>query len=72
MADVVDQGERLGEVLVQTECGGDGARNLRDFHGVRQAAAKVIGVTVSEDLRLAREAAKGTGMNDAGAVALEG
>ena len=33
VADVVDQRERLGEVLVEAERGGDGARDLRDLHG---------------------------------------
>ena len=43
MADVVNQGERFGEVLVEAERAGDGAGDLRDFDGVGEAVAKVIG-----------------------------
>ena len=43
MADVMDQGERLGEVLVQMQHGRDRARNLRHLECVRQSVAEVIG-----------------------------
>ena len=52
--------------------GGDGARNLRHLHGVRQARAEVVGVAAGEDLRLVLQAAKGARVDDAIAVALEG
>jgi hypothetical protein len=72
MADVVDQGEGFGEVFVEAERGGDVAGDLRDFHGVGEAAAEVVGGAAGEDLGLAGEAAEGAGLHDALAVALEG
>ena len=38
-----DQRQRLGQVLVQSQRPRDGARDLRHFHGVGQAAAEVVG-----------------------------
>ena len=72
VADVVDQRERLRQVVVQAERGGDLAGDLRDLDGVGQAAAEVVGGAAGKDLRLARQAAKGAGLHDAVAVALEG
>ena len=72
VADVVDQGEGLGEVLVEAEGGGGGTGYLGDLHGVGEAAAEVVGGAAGEDLGLAGEAAKGPGLDDALAVALEG
>ena len=72
VADVVDQGEGLGEVLVEAEGGGDGAGDLGDLDGVGEAAAEVVGGAAGEDLGLAGEAAEGAGLDDALAVALEG
>ena len=72
MTDVVHQRQRFGQIDVQIERGGDGARDLRDFHGVRQAGAKVVGVAAGEDLRLVLQPPKGAGVNDAVAVALKG
>ena len=53
------------------ERGCDGARDLRDFDGVGQAVAKMIGVAAGENLGLGFEAAEGARMDDAVAVALE-
>ena len=61
--DVMHQRQRFRHVLVQLQRAGDGARDLRHFHGVRETAAKVIGVAVGEDLGFSRQAAKGAGMN---------
>src|SRR6202789_3380401 len=69
--DVMHQRQRFGHVLVQLERGGDGARDLRHLHSVGEAAAKVIGITVSKDLCFSRQAAKGSGMDDPGAITLE-
>src|ERR1700733_3026463 len=71
MPGVVHQRERFGEVSVESERGSDGARKLRHFNGVGEAAPVVVGVAVGKHLRLAGEAAKRTRMNDAGAVALK-
>ncbi len=48
----------------------DGARDLRDFHGVRQAGAVQIAFVIDEHLGLVDQAPKGVRMNDAIAVAL--
>ena len=42
MADVVDQGESLGELGIEAEGGGQGAGDLGDFKGVGEAAAEVV------------------------------
>src|SRR5208283_5506934 len=71
MSDVVNQRKRLDEIDVQVERCGDGARDLRDLHGVRQARAEMVRVAAGEDLSLVLKAAKGARMDDAVAVALE-
>ncbi len=71
MADVVDQGQCLGKVFVQSQLLGDAACDLGHFDGVSQAAAKVVGGAAGEDLRLARKAAKGARLHDALAVSLK-
>lgn len=65
----MDEGESLGEIHVEAEGGGDRAGDLRNFQSMRKPIAKVIGVTDGEDLRFGFEAAEGTRMNDAVAVA---
>ena len=72
MSDVVHQRERFGEVSVESERGSDGARKLRHFNGVGEAAPVVVGVAVGKHLCLTGKAAKRPRMNDAGAVALKG
>ena len=72
VADVVDEGEGLGEVFVEAERAGAGAGDLRDLDGVGEAAAEVVGGAAGEDLRLAGETAEGARLHDAFAVALEG
>jgi hypothetical protein len=71
VADVVDEGEGLGEVFVQSEGGCDVAGDLYDFDGVSEAAAEVVTGAAGEDLRFACQAAEGAGLDDAVAVALE-
>ena len=55
---VMHQRQRFSHVFIQLERAGDGARYLRHFHGVGETAAKMVGVAVSEDLRLAGQTAK--------------
>ena len=71
MADVVDQGQRFGEIDVEVQRSSDGARDLGNFESVGKAVAKVVRVAAGEDLRLRFEAAEGAGVNDAVAVALK-
>ena len=76
MADVVDQGEGLGQLGIEAEGAGQGAGDLRDFKGVGEAAAEVVSGRVAgqagKDLGLAGEAAEGAGVQDAGGVAGKG
>ena len=71
MPDVVHQRQRLGQVDIQVELRCDGARDLRDLDGVRQASAKVVGVAAGEDLRLVFQPAEGARVDDAVAVTLK-
>jgi len=71
MADVMDQGQGLREVFVESELGGDSAGNLRDLDGVRQTVAKMIGVTARKDLSLCLQTPESAGMDDAVAIALK-
>ena len=50
---------------------GDGAGDLRDFDGMGEPVAEVIGVAAGEDLGLGFQAAKSAGMDHAVAVALK-
>ena len=72
MADVVDERERFGEIGVEAESGGDGAGDLRDFEGVSEAVAKMVGEASSENLRFGFEPAEGSRMDHAIAVARVG
>ena len=71
VADVVDEGEGLGEVLVEAEGGRDGAGDLSYFDGMGEAGAEVVGGAAREDLGLAGETAEGASLDDALAVTLE-
>jgi hypothetical protein len=71
MADVVDQSQRFGEVIVEPELGGDGARDLRNFDGMSQAVAKMVGIAASKDLGLSFETAKSARVHNTVAIALE-
>ena len=70
MAEVVRQGDGLGQVFVEAELAGDGAADLGHFQGVRQAGAVVVVGLGDEHLRLVHQPAKGGGVDDAVAVAL--
>ena len=71
MADVVNESQRFGEINVEAEGSGNSARDLRDFKGMGQAVAEVVGISSSEDLGLGLEATKGPRVNDAVAVTLK-
>ena len=72
VAQIVGQRQRLGQVLVEPQRAGDGARDLRHLEAVGQARAVVVALVEHEHLRLVGEAPEGGGVHDAVAVALEG
>jgi hypothetical protein len=59
MSDVVDQRQSLRQVFIQSKLRSAGARNLRHFDGMGQAAAKVIGGPDVEYLVFTGKPAKG-------------
>ena len=69
--EVVGQGERFGQILVEGQNARDGARDLRNLEAVREPAAIMVPVGCDEDLCLVREAAKRGGVDDAVPVPLE-
>jgi len=72
MAQVMGQADGFGQVLVDRQGAGDGAADLGDLQRMRQAGAVVVALIVDEDLGLVLQAAEGSGVQDAVAVALEG
>ncbi|MNI19250.1 hypothetical protein D3C73_726820 [compost metagenome] len=72
VAQVVGQGDRLGQVVVEPERVGQRPRNLRHLQAVRQPGAVVVAFMRHEDLGLLLQAAEGGGVDDAVAVAGEG
>jgi hypothetical protein len=71
MADVVDQRQRLRQIFIEAERRSGSARDLCDFNGVGQPAAKVVGGATGEYLRLSCETAKGASLHDSFAVTLK-
>ena len=71
VSEIVRQRDRLGQFRVEPERARHRARDLRGLHRMRQARAVVVALVVDEDLGLVFEAAKGGGMHDTVAVALE-
>jgi len=69
VAEVVRQGQRLGQILVEPQGAADGARDLRHFEAVGKARAVMVAFVIDEDLSLVLQPAKGGRMNDAVAVA---
>src|SRR5262249_10481338 len=71
MAEIVSQRQGLGEILVESECAADRARDLRHFEGVGLARSIVVALVIDKDLRLVRQPAERGRMDDAVAVALK-
>src|SRR3990172_990817 len=72
MAQVVAQGDGLGQVLIELQGPGYGAGGLGYFQGVGESGHIVVPFRVDEDLGLVLEAAEGLGVEDAVPVLLEG
>ena len=68
---VVAEPDRFGEILVQRQRPGHYTRDPGRLERVRHPGAVVVSGGVDEDLRLALQPAKGLGMEDAIAIALE-
>ena len=71
MAEVVRQGQRLRQILIEPEGAGERAGDLADLDGMGQAGAEMIALMIDEDLGLVLEPAEGRGMDDPVPVALE-
>jgi hypothetical protein len=71
MAEIMGQRHGLGQVLVEAQRAGHGARDLRHLQRMGQAGAEIVALMLHEDLRLVLEPAKRGGMDDPVAVALE-
>jgi len=72
VAEIVHQGDRLGQILVQAQRARHRARDLRHLDRVGQPRAVVVSFMLDEDLGLVLEAAKGRRMKDPVTIALEG
>ena len=72
VAEVVRQAQRLGQILVEAERARNRPADLRDLEAVGEANAIMVAVGRDEHLRLVAEPAKGDGVDDSVAVALEG
>lgn len=71
VTDVVDESQRFGKILVQTEGRGSSAGDLRNLDGMSETTAKVVRGSTGENLGLAGEAAKGTRLNNSFPVPLK-
>src|SRR5207237_4556543 len=71
MANIMRQRQSLDQVGIKAQHGSNGARDLSNFDGMRQAVAKMIRKAAGEDLRLILQAAKGARVDNAVTIALE-
>ena len=71
MPEIVRQRDRFREVLVQRQRARDRAADRGHFNRMRQARPQMIASPIQENLRLILEPAKGTRVNDAGAITLK-
>ncbi len=71
MTEVVRQGGRLGEILVERKAPRQRPGNLRHFDGMGEAGAEMVAFQRNEYLRLVCQATEGGGMDQPVAVALE-
>ena len=58
VAEVVDQRQRLGQILVAAQSAGQGAGNLRDLDRMREPRAEMVALMGDENLRLVLEPRK--------------
>ena len=72
MAKVVGQGDRLGEVRLESKCGRDGTGDLGHLKGMGQPRPVVVALVGHEDLGLLLEPPEGGGVDDPVTVPGEG
>ena len=72
MAQVVAQGDGLGQVLVEEQGPGHGAGDPAHLQGVGHPGPVVVPLRLEEDLRLVLQAAEGLGIDDPVHIPLEG
>ena len=71
VAQIMGQGHGLGQIGVQVQHAGDGARDLRHLDRMGQTGAVIIALVFDKDLSLVLQAAEGRGMDDPVPVALK-
>ena len=71
VAEVVRQGDRFHQVLVEPQRARDRAAELRDLQRMREPRAEQVAFVVQEDLGLVDQPPERGGMHDAVAIALE-
>ena len=71
MPNIVDQSQRLSQILVQAKLSRGSASDLRDLDRMGQATTEVVRRAAGEDLRLTGKTAEGTGPHNTFPVALE-
>ena len=72
VAEIVPQGDGLGQVLVEAQGPGDGAGHLGHLQGMGQARAVVVPQGCQEHLGLVLEPPEGVAVDDPVAVELKG
>ena len=71
MAEIMAEGDRLDEVLVETECLTEGPGDLTDLQGMGETRTVVVSLRCDENLRLMLEAAEGLTVDDTVTITLE-
>ncbi len=72
VTEVMCQTDRFHQVFISSQGSGDRTTNLRDFQSVGETSAIVVPFIVDEDLGFVFQASKGSRMNDAITIPLEG
>ena len=68
----MSQRDSFGEIVIQLQCAGHGARNLRNLDRMGHAGPEVITFVINEHLGLVLEFSKRGRMENTVAIALEG
>jgi hypothetical protein len=69
MPDIMDKRKRFGQIFIEAERTGHVTRDLLDFYGVSQPAAKVVGGAAGENLGLPGQPPEGARLHDSVPVA---